>query len=163
MSAINPFTAAAAVLRPQQPTRFTDVHLRRGRAAAYTGRDLEQLLVSAVVLCGDQLYRKLDLCGVCRRRLLDRRVRLDHVPAASARRVAAGRRRAALGPILAASIKLRGGPVMTSTAKLFMHGRTQAVQLPRDFCFEGTEVRVSKVGDKVILEPIKPPPFDVEA
>src|SRR6476660_2604864 len=52
---------------------------------------------------------------------------------------------------------------MTSTAKLFMHGRTQAVQLPREFRFEGTEVRVSKVGDKVILEPIKPPPFDVEA
>jgi len=52
---------------------------------------------------------------------------------------------------------------MTSTAKLFMHGRTQAVQLPREFRFEGTEVRASKVGDKVILEPIKPPPFDVEA
>ena len=52
---------------------------------------------------------------------------------------------------------------MTSTAKLFMHGRTQAVQLPREFRFEGTEVRVSKVGDKVILEPIKPPPSDAEA
>jgi len=34
-----------------------DVHLRRGRAAADTGRDLEQLLVSAVALCGDQLHR----------------------------------------------------------------------------------------------------------
>jgi antitoxin VapB len=43
---------------------------------------------------------------------------------------------------------------MTATAKLFMHGRSQAVRLPKEFRFEGTEVRVSKVGDKVILEPI---------
>jgi antitoxin VapB len=50
-----------------------------------------------------------------------------------------------------------------STAKLFMHGRSQAVRLPKEFRFEGTEVRVSKVGDKVILEPIEKPPFDVEA
>ena len=40
-----------------------------------------------------------------------------------------------------------------ATAKLFMHGRSQAVRLPKEFRFEGTEVRVSKVGDKVILEP----------
>ena len=44
---------------------------------------------------------------------------------------------------------------MNSTAKLFMHGRSQAVRLPKDFRFEGTEVRVSKVGEKVILEPLK--------
>jgi antitoxin VapB len=43
---------------------------------------------------------------------------------------------------------------MTSTAKIFMHGRSQAVRLPKEFRFEGTEVRVSKVGDKVILEPL---------
>ena len=48
---------------------------------------------------------------------------------------------------------------MTSTAKLFMHGRSQAVRLPKEFQFEGTEVRVSKVGDKVILEPIEKKPF----
>ena len=42
---------------------------------------------------------------------------------------------------------------MISTAKLFMHGRSQAVRLPKEFRFEGSEVRVSKVGDKVILEP----------
>ena len=35
-----------------------------------------------------------------------------------------------------------------------MHGRSQAVRLPKEFRFEGTEVRVSKVGDKVILEPL---------
>lgn len=52
---------------------------------------------------------------------------------------------------------------MTSTAKLFMHGRSQAVRLPKEFRFEGTEVQVSKVGDKVILEPIRKPPVDVEA
>ena len=50
-----------------------------------------------------------------------------------------------------------------NTAKLFMHGRSQAVRLPKEFRFEGTEVRVSKIGDKVILEPMKRPPFDVKA
>ncbi len=49
------------------------------------------------------------------------------------------------------------------TAKLFMHGRSQAVRLPKEFRFSGTEVRVSKIGDKVILEPIEKPPFDVKA
>ena len=46
------------------------------------------------------------------------------------------------------------------TAKLFMHGRSQAVRLPKAFRFEGTEVRVSRAGDKVILEPMEKPPFD---
>jgi antitoxin VapB len=43
---------------------------------------------------------------------------------------------------------------VSATAKLFMHGRSQAVRLPKEFRFEGTEVRVSKVGDRVILEPL---------
>ncbi len=43
---------------------------------------------------------------------------------------------------------------MTSTAKLFKHGRSQAVRLPKTFRFEGKEVRISRVGDKVILEPL---------
>ena len=43
---------------------------------------------------------------------------------------------------------------MTATAKLFMHGRSQAVRLPKEFRFEGSKVRVRKVGDKVIPEPI---------
>jgi antitoxin VapB len=51
---------------------------------------------------------------------------------------------------------------MTSTAKLFMQGRSQAVCLPKEFRFEGSEVRVSKVGDKVILEPIKKEPIDLD-
>jgi antitoxin VapB len=52
---------------------------------------------------------------------------------------------------------------MNGTAKLFMHGRSQAVRLPKEFRFEGTEVRVSKVGDKVILEPLKKQPFNAAA
>lgn len=52
---------------------------------------------------------------------------------------------------------------MTGTAKLFMHGRSQAVRLPKEFRFAGKEVRVSKVGDKVILEPIDKKPFDAAA
>ena len=43
---------------------------------------------------------------------------------------------------------------MRAIAKLFTHGRSQAVRLPKEFRFEGTEVRVSKVGERVILEPI---------
>lgn len=52
---------------------------------------------------------------------------------------------------------------MKRTAKLFMHGRSQAVHLPKEFRFEGTEVRVSKVGDKVVLEPMKKVPFNAAA
>jgi len=50
-----------------------------------------------------------------------------------------------------------------STAKLFMHGRSQAVRLPKEFRFEGVEVRVSKVGDQVVLEPMEVEPFDADA
>ncbi|RDJ27109.1 AbrB/MazE/SpoVT family DNA-binding domain-containing protein [Bosea caraganae] len=51
----------------------------------------------------------------------------------------------------------------SGTAKLFMHGRSQAVRLPKEFRFEGSEVQVSKVGNKVILEPIAKPAFDAKA
>lgn len=43
---------------------------------------------------------------------------------------------------------------MSAIAKLFTHGRSQAVRLPKEFRFEGTEVRVSRVGSRVILEPL---------
>ena len=36
-------------------------------------------------------------------------------------------------------------------AKLFLHGRSQAVRLPREFRFEGTEVFVRRVGADVVL------------
>ncbi|HEY5009212.1 MAG TPA: AbrB/MazE/SpoVT family DNA-binding domain-containing protein [Caulobacteraceae bacterium] len=41
------------------------------------------------------------------------------------------------------------------TAKVFQHGGSQAVRLPKAFRFEGTEVTVRRDGDAVILEPIK--------
>lgn len=44
---------------------------------------------------------------------------------------------------------------MASLAKIFMNGRSQAVRLPKKFRFEGTEVRIRKQGEKVILEPVK--------
>ncbi len=44
---------------------------------------------------------------------------------------------------------------MTARAKLFTHGGSQAVRLPKAFRFEGTEVSVRKEGDAVILEPMK--------
>jgi antitoxin VapB len=52
---------------------------------------------------------------------------------------------------------------VAATAKIFMHGRSQAVRLPKEFRLPGKEVRVSKVGDKVILEPMEKAPFDVAA
>jgi len=41
----------------------------------------------------------------------------------------------------------------TRTAKLFRNGRSQAVRLPREFRFDGDEVRIRQVGDGVLLEP----------
>jgi antitoxin VapB len=52
---------------------------------------------------------------------------------------------------------------MAKTAKIFMHGRSQAVRLPKEFRLPGKEARVSKVGDKVILEPMEEKPFDARA
>ena len=39
------------------------------------------------------------------------------------------------------------------TAKLFRHGGSQAVRLPKDFRFEGTEVAIERRGDEVVLKP----------
>jgi antitoxin VapB len=41
------------------------------------------------------------------------------------------------------------------TAKLFKNGRSQAVRLPKEFRFEGTEVFIKKVGDVVLLIPYR--------
>lgn len=43
-----------------------------------------------------------------------------------------------------------------STAKLFRNGRSQAVRLPREFRFQGDAVRIRKVDDGVLLEPLIP-------
>jgi antitoxin VapB len=44
---------------------------------------------------------------------------------------------------------------MESTAKIFQNGRSQAVRLPKAFRFRGDEVKISKKGDRVILEPLE--------
>ena len=44
---------------------------------------------------------------------------------------------------------------MESTAKLFQNGRSQAVRLPKAFRFSGTEVKIRKEGNAVILEPLE--------
>jgi antitoxin VapB len=46
-----------------------------------------------------------------------------------------------------------------TTAKLFKHGGSQAVRLPKEFRFHGTEVMIEKKGDKVILAPKRRPKF----
>ena len=43
----------------------------------------------------------------------------------------------------------------TGTAKLFKHGRSQAVRLPKAFRLPGKEVRVTRVGHGVLLEPME--------
>lgn len=40
------------------------------------------------------------------------------------------------------------------TAKIFQHGGSQAVRLPKAFRFEGTEVLINKQGDEVTLRPV---------
>jgi antitoxin VapB len=50
----------------------------------------------------------------------------------------------------------------TGTAKLFMHGRSQAVRLPKEFRLPGKEVRVRRIGRSVLLEPVDVP-FDLAA
>jgi antitoxin VapB len=46
-------------------------------------------------------------------------------------------------------------PPPATKAKLFMHGGSQAVRLPKEFRFKGKEVRIHKEGDLVILEPME--------
>jgi antitoxin VapB len=48
---------------------------------------------------------------------------------------------------------------MTKVAKLFTTGRSQAVRLPKEFRFEGTEVFIRKEGGCVILSD-KPESWD---
>ena len=43
---------------------------------------------------------------------------------------------------------------MTSIAKVFKNGRSQAVRLPREFRFEGDRVRVRRAGRGVLVEPM---------
>jgi len=45
-------------------------------------------------------------------------------------------------------------PEARKRAKLFTHGGSQAVRLPKEFRFEGKEVSIRKEGDKVVLTPL---------
>ncbi len=42
------------------------------------------------------------------------------------------------------------------TAKIFIHGHSQAVRLPKEFRFDVAEVYIEKSGEGVILTPKKP-------
>jgi antitoxin VapB len=44
-----------------------------------------------------------------------------------------------------------------ATAKLFQHGGSQALRLPKEFRFEGTEVEIERRGGEVVLR-LKPKP-----
>ena len=52
---------------------------------------------------------------------------------------------------------------MSARAKLFTHGGSQAVRLPKAFRFEGREVLVDHQGDDVVLRPIKASSADLWA
>ena len=43
-----------------------------------------------------------------------------------------------------------------TTAKLFQTGGSQAVRLPKEFRFEGTEVEITRQGNTVQLRPLAP-------
>jgi antitoxin VapB len=45
---------------------------------------------------------------------------------------------------------------MSTIAKLFINGGSQAVRLPKEFRFEGEEVSVRRLGRGVVLEPVVP-------
>ncbi len=44
-----------------------------------------------------------------------------------------------------------------TTAKIFQHGGSQAVRLPKAFRFEGPEVVIENRGDEVVLKPARRP------
>lgn len=41
------------------------------------------------------------------------------------------------------------------TAKIFQNGRSQAIRLPKAFRLPGTEVKISRDGSRIILEPLE--------
>ena len=51
----------------------------------------------------------------------------------------------------------------TAIAKLFKHGRSQAVRLPKAFRLPGQVVRVRRMGRGVLLEPMERDAKDIEA
>jgi antitoxin VapB len=51
----------------------------------------------------------------------------------------------------------------TATARLFRNGRSQAVRLPKEFRFTGERVRIKRVKDGVLLQPMPKAKDDVKA
>ena len=49
------------------------------------------------------------------------------------------------------------------TARLFRSGRSQAVRLPKDYRFQGSEVAVKHFGNGVLLLPVEDPWATLEA
>jgi antitoxin VapB len=41
------------------------------------------------------------------------------------------------------------------TAKIFQNGRSQAIRLPKAYRLPGTEVKISREGNRIILEPLE--------
>ncbi len=48
-------------------------------------------------------------------------------------------------------------------AKVFMHGGSQAVRLPKEFRFDSAEVAIHREGRRVILEPATGQDDDIDA
>jgi antitoxin VapB len=44
-----------------------------------------------------------------------------------------------------------------NTARLFTHGGSQALRLPKEYRFEGTQVHIRRVGQDVVLSPMPAP------
>ncbi len=60
-------------------------------------------------------------------------------------------------PREAKSAKATNSDGQLPTAKLFKNGRSQAVRLPKDYRFEGSEIGVGRIGNAVLLYPLNDP------
>ena len=52
---------------------------------------------------------------------------------------------------------------MTTTAKLFMSGRSQAIRLPAKLRLNAKEVQIEQIGDALWMKPQVPPSQDMAA
>ena len=50
---------------------------------------------------------------------------------------------------------------MTMMAKVFQNGRSQAIRIPKEFRVSGDEVYMEKVGDTLIIRPLKNNKWDM--
>jgi antitoxin VapB len=50
---------------------------------------------------------------------------------------------------------MAGKPAEKAIARIFMHGRSQAVRLPKEFRLPGDRVRVRRVKEGILLQPIE--------